>query len=530
MKLSLHTVLWLLMLCFLRTYAQDPFTSIDEYTGFWENPATWINEYYPGTSVLKADIECYGQITSNNCIDINLGTINVHDTLIINGNLYLLNKAALNVDSSAVLIVFGDFEANNMAEIVNAGTFVVAGGFTLLGSSNQGSFVNNGGEIYLFDTTPEIPVSSNYSAFECPMWSNTRYCGYGNYKDFTKSSIFDYYVSLPYSQRNISTDSNECFSYTLITDNKEICVDDSVEFSMQSVGITPEDKILWNFGYGAVPDMAYGYGPHKVQYTKPGTKSVMVEINSDATKTIDESNILIVRDLPVTGKIYSISNEGVFYDPYTSNICSDSVYTYFVKYNENSVYHWMIPDLNMDTINGNEIPVWWNLPEGEYEINVQEISSAGCAGSVSESMVAVVSCIEEHPNNPNDPDDPDNPDDPNDPDEPGDTIDIENDPQHPIDIEDEIDIVKKQTTLAFSPNGDGINDTWEIENIENLPEAQIYVYNRNGKLVYRSEGNYQNDWSGYYNGKRLPLNSYYYIIDLSKYQKGLVKGVLTILW
>jgi gliding motility-associated-like protein len=66
---------------------------------------------------------------------------------------------------------------------------------------------------------------------------------------------------------------------------------------------------------------------------------------------------------------------------------------------------------------------------------------------------------------------------------------------------------------AFSPNGDGINDTWNIPKLITYPEADIYVYNRAGQLVYHSKG-YNKPWDGTFNGNRLPFGTYYYLIDL----------------
>jgi len=65
---------------------------------------------------------------------------------------------------------------------------------------------------------------------------------------------------------------------------------------------------------------------------------------------------------------------------------------------------------------------------------------------------------------------------------------------------------------AFSPNGDGINDRWVIDKLDTYPESATEVYNRNGQLVFRSMG-YPRPWDGTYNGKPLPVGTYYYIID-----------------
>lgn len=46
---------------------------------------------------------------------------------------------------------------------------------------------------------------------------------------------------------------------------------------------------------------------------------------------------------------------------------------------------------------------------------------------------------------------------------------------------------------AITPNGDGINDVFEIKNIENYPNTQLYIYANDGKLIYHSK-DYKNDW------------------------------------
>lgn len=65
---------------------------------------------------------------------------------------------------------------------------------------------------------------------------------------------------------------------------------------------------------------------------------------------------------------------------------------------------------------------------------------------------------------------------------------------------------------VFSPNGDGINDTWKISYLASYPGASVEVYNRYGQLVFRSIG-YSKEWNGEYNGSVLPMGTYYWIID-----------------
>jgi gliding motility-associated-like protein len=66
---------------------------------------------------------------------------------------------------------------------------------------------------------------------------------------------------------------------------------------------------------------------------------------------------------------------------------------------------------------------------------------------------------------------------------------------------------------VFTPNNDGENDFFKVENLDDYLNPHLIVYNRWGKVVYDKE-NYQNDWDGthYKNGKELPTGVYYYIV------------------
>jgi gliding motility-associated-like protein len=66
---------------------------------------------------------------------------------------------------------------------------------------------------------------------------------------------------------------------------------------------------------------------------------------------------------------------------------------------------------------------------------------------------------------------------------------------------------------TFSPNGDGINDTWNIDALSDYPDVSVMVFDRYGKRIFVSLG-YGKPWNGTYNGSLLPGGAYYYIIDL----------------
>jgi gliding motility-associated-like protein len=66
---------------------------------------------------------------------------------------------------------------------------------------------------------------------------------------------------------------------------------------------------------------------------------------------------------------------------------------------------------------------------------------------------------------------------------------------------------------TFTPNNDGVNDYWDIKNLDTYPECSVLVFDRYGRQVYQSNG-YNKSWDGAYGGSKLPTGTYYYIIDL----------------
>jgi len=81
---------------------------------------------------------------------------------------------------------------------------------------------------------------------------------------------------------------------------------------------------------------------------------------------------------------------------------------------------------------------------------------------------------------------------------------------------------------AFSPNGDGINDTWVINYLNSYPSVTVQVFNRYGQVVFFSNG-YGTNWDGNSNGKPLPVGTYYYIIDRKVAGAGKLTGWVEII-
>jgi gliding motility-associated-like protein len=77
----------------------------------------------------------------------------------------------------------------------------------------------------------------------------------------------------------------------------------------------------------------------------------------------------------------------------------------------------------------------------------------------------------------------------------------------------------------LSPNGDGKNDLFKIENIDIYKEFALSIYDQYGMQIYSIPENYQNNWDGRRNGTPLPTGNYYFIF---KNDKITYKGNITI--
>jgi gliding motility-associated-like protein len=80
----------------------------------------------------------------------------------------------------------------------------------------------------------------------------------------------------------------------------------------------------------------------------------------------------------------------------------------------------------------------------------------------------------------------------------------------------------------ITPNNDGVNDTWQIKNIDMFPDAEVYVFTRWGKLVFHTKNLAANPWNGTFEGTLLPTDSYHYVLHLNDGSKPR-SGVISII-
>jgi gliding motility-associated-like protein len=82
---------------------------------------------------------------------------------------------------------------------------------------------------------------------------------------------------------------------------------------------------------------------------------------------------------------------------------------------------------------------------------------------------------------------------------------------------------------GFSPNGDGVNDVWEIAVLKDFPDAKVTIFNRWGQTIYETDPYIP--WDGTFEGQPTSIGTYYYIIDLkdTSVSESVLSGPVTII-
>jgi gliding motility-associated-like protein len=164
-------------------------------------------------------------------------------------------------------------------------------------------------------------------------------------------------------------------------------------------------------------------------------------------------------------------------------VCAGQTIHYFVEGDHGSTYSWSIDGELQPGYTNSQFEYTWKT-DNKYLLEVQEYSAEGCPGPVRSEVVFVIGC----------------------PVPPG---------------------VYLSISRAFSPNGDLVNDVWNIGNTGFYPKLEITIFNRWGQLVWKSARGYPVPWDGRSNGASLPIDSYHYVIDLHNGSKPII-GTITI--
>lgn len=82
---------------------------------------------------------------------------------------------------------------------------------------------------------------------------------------------------------------------------------------------------------------------------------------------------------------------------------------------------------------------------------------------------------------------------------------------------------------AFTPDGNGRNDKWEIPSLAQYPGALVTIFNRYGQKIFETNNYANNMWDGTFKGVKQPAGSYVYYIALNDSRKQVFQGVITII-
>ncbi|GLB49973.1 T9SS type B sorting domain-containing protein [Neptunitalea lumnitzerae] len=74
----------------------------------------------------------------------------------------------------------------------------------------------------------------------------------------------------------------------------------------------------------------------------------------------------------------------------------------------------------------------------------------------------------------------------------------------------------------FTPNGDGVNDTWRVIGLESQENAQVFIFDRQGKMVKQMSATSEG-WNGTFNGNQLPSSDYWFKVIYTEPSTGQVK-------
>jgi gliding motility-associated-like protein len=80
---------------------------------------------------------------------------------------------------------------------------------------------------------------------------------------------------------------------------------------------------------------------------------------------------------------------------------------------------------------------------------------------------------------------------------------------------------------VITPNGDGINDKFTIDNLNSYPNNSLLIFDRWGREVYQQDS-YQQDWEGTKDGSSLPAGTYFYILTFDMNEDAIYKGSITV--
>jgi len=93
----------------------------------------------------------------------------------------------------------------------------------------------------------------------------------------------------------------------------------------------------------------------------------------------------------------------------------------------------------------------------------------------------------------------------------------------------DIEALFRNIPNTITPNGDGENDVWNIPYMDFFDDAVLEIFDRWGRLVYRTTSVLEEPWDGTSDGRDLPMDSYYYVINLNMLNTSPIVGTVNLI-
>ena len=272
-------------------------------------------------------------------------------------------------------------------------------------------------------------------------------------------------------------DQSKSPSVAISANKDEICQGGRIVFSAQVTNAGANPVYLWKVNGNDVPD-----DPHGAVY------------ETDLLNDLDEVSCLVTSDAPYC-QLLSVVNSNQIRVKVKPNLTP----TLTITHNQTDIYKGSEVTFQTSVVNGGVRPVFdWQVNGRSVGISTPVFTTTTLVDGdeVSCTMVADLVC----------------------------TFNA---------IAGSNSIIMKVITptkiippTAFSPNGDGINDHWQIRGISAFPNCKVRIFNRYGSEVFKSIG-YNKAWEGDYNGKLCDPGIFYYVINLD--HKQVISGSLMIM-
>ncbi|MBN2612605.1 MAG: gliding motility-associated C-terminal domain-containing protein [Bacteroidales bacterium] len=485
---------------------------MNNYSGDWENPSSWEPVWdAPETNILSSNIIINGFIRCGSSVTINGNSsyLSINDTLVIYGDLTIGNNNSLYVNSGAILIIYGNLVSENKATIaVNQDAYIViSGNFSKLGTVTYGTFISNDipSNVFVTGTLSDSLDTDLYPVFSCPGTSPypNSGCSYGNLEDLKNETVYDL----------IQTTCLIPDPVIKISGNLSFCEGDSVVLTASH-----GESYLWSTGEKTQRINVSSSGYFSViVYDSIGCKSKSSTEVETTENPLPDAKITIIENSGIT------DNDGVICNGHSATLIAEGGDYYQwttgetlseIQTGTEGSYSVAVTDRNgcSDSASAELAVIQINAFAGDDQV-LEGIGTTGLQGQLTgpgtgtwsfssgygtfeddSSPVSQVSGLSS-----------------------GENVLLWTVTWQNCTVSDTMVITVHNLFIpqVITPNGDGKNDFFVINGIENHSPAELVIINRWGIEQFRST-DYTNNWDGKnQKGTELPGDSYFYILKLA---------------